>query len=154
MRREVIALTPAGRAQLEQELGELRAERLPWFVARLAELRDDGAMPGEDVALLELHDAYARARYRAAELTWLLYAAVETAPASDGIVALGSRVTIEEDGEHETVQLVSPCEANAIDGRITVASPVGRRLLGCRVGDRVEVSAPGGERRLRIVALA
>jgi len=70
------------------------------------------------------------------------------------VVALGSRVGIEGDGERDAFQLVDPHEANASEGRISVASPVGKALLGHSAGDDVLVPVPAGERRLRLVSLS
>jgi transcription elongation factor GreA len=46
--------------------------------------------------------------------------------------------------------IVGPTEANAADGKISSASPVGRSLLDRTVGDEVEVSAPAGKMRFRV----
>ncbi len=78
----------------------------------------------------------------------------EIAPPATGVVALGSRVEIEDDGERDVFQLVDPREANAAEGRISVASPVGNALLSHVAGDEVVVPLPDGERRLRIVSLS
>lgn len=152
--RETIALTPAGRTHLEQELELLRRDRLPALVERLAEARDDGAVRYEDAGLLELLEEHSRAERRARELERLLAAAREIAPPGDGVVGLGSRVEIEDDEGCDVFQLVDPCEAIAAEGRISMVSPVGRALLGHRAGDAVVVPLPAGERRLRIVGLA
>ena len=57
--RDTVELTPAGRTKLEGELHALRAEQLPWFVARLAELHEDAIVPGKDLFLPTLLDEYA-----------------------------------------------------------------------------------------------
>src|SRR6059058_5377653 len=92
-----IALTPEGRADLENELRVLRNERLPALAARLADAR-------EDPALLELQEEQRRLERRATELERLLASAREIAPTAGGIVALGSRVEVDEDGEREAFQ--------------------------------------------------
>ena len=58
-------------------------------------------------------------------------------------VGLFDRVTIylEEDGEEETIQLVTTLRQDALKGLISKESPVGRALMGHRVGDRVTVRA-------------
>ncbi|SRR5579875_2600338 len=152
--RETLALTPAGRAQLEQEHALLRYERLPALTARLAEAREDSATRDEDAGLLELLEEHSRAEQRARELDRLLAAAHEIAPPADGVVALGSHVEIEDGGEREVFQLVEPCEANPAEGRISLVCPVGQALVGHGVGEEVIVALPDGERRLRIVGLA
>jgi transcription elongation factor GreA len=149
-----IALTPEGRADLENELRVLRNERLPALAARLADAREDPATRDEDAGLLELQEEQRRLERRATELERLLASAREIAPPAGGIVALCSRVAVDEDGEREAFQLVHPHEANAADGRISIVSPVGKALLGHRVGDEVVVPLPAGDRRLRIISVA
>jgi transcription elongation factor GreA len=48
---------------------------------------------------------------------------------------------------------VSTSEANPSGGRISVASPVGKALLGRRAGDEVAVRTPQGEARYRVVSI-
>ncbi len=151
---ETIALTPAGRTALEQELQRLRTEHVPALTRRLAEAREDSATREEDAGLLELQEEMQRAERRALELERLLAVAREIAPSTTGAAALGSRVEIEDEGERDVFQLVDPREANAAEGRISVASPVGNALLGHVADDEVVVSLPDGERRLRIVSLS
>ena len=154
MNADTVALTPEGRADLEAELRLLRNERLPALAARLADAREDPATRDEDAGLLELQEEQRRLERRATELERLLASAREIAPSSGGVVALGSRVQVEEDGEREAFQLVDPREANAADGRISVISPVGKALLNHSVGDEVVVPLPAGDRHLRIISVA
>jgi transcription elongation factor GreA len=57
---------------------------------------------------------------------------------------------IDKGGHQESYQLVGSREANARERRISVESPVGKVLLGKRVGEEVEVVAPQGTMRYRI----
>lgn len=62
-------------------------------------------------------------------------------------IYFGAWVSVEdEDGEVARYQLVGPDEFDASAGRISVDSPVGRALLGKRLGDEVTVQRPNGER--------
>ncbi|HEC35440.1 MAG TPA: transcription elongation factor GreA, partial [Anaerolineae bacterium] len=72
-----------------------------------------------------------------------------------GEVRLGSRVMVVEEGDEdpEIFHLVGPAEADPTDGRISYKSPLGRALLGHKVGDAVTVEAPAGEIIFRIVAV-
>jgi len=121
---------------------------------RLCRNPQDSATREEDAGLLELQEEMQRAERRALELERLLVVAREIAPSTTGAAALGSRVEIEDEGERDVFQLVDPREANAAEGRISVASPVGNALLGHVADDEVVVSLPDGERRLRIVSLS
>lgn len=150
---DTIAFTPAGRANLEQELRRLRDERLPALAAQIAEARDDPATRNENADLLAVQQEQHRAERRAAELEWLLMVACEIAPPANGVIALGSHVEVADEGEVDVFQLVDPREADAAEGRVSIVSPVGQALLGHTAGDEVVVEAPAGERRLRIVAV-
>ena len=71
---------------------------------------------------------------------------VEAAPTADR-VAVGSLVAIERD-DGETMEI----EISSVGG-VSSDSPLGRALLGARVGDEVEVEAPKGAWRARVVAI-
>lgn len=72
-----------------------------------------------------------------------------------GVVAYGSRVTVEDVEESATVEyrIVFPEEVDAASGAISLSSPIGRALLNRNVGDEIEVQTPGGKRSYQIVAL-
>jgi transcription elongation factor GreA len=57
-------------------------------------------------------------------------------------------------GREATFTLVSPEQANPSEGRLSMASPIARALLGHRVGDRVEAHTPKGVRPLLIAAIS
>lgn len=151
---ERITLTAAGRASLERELAQLRDERLPLLIAYLAEARDDPSSRKEGAESLEVQHEQLRMQRRIAELEWLLEMAREITPPVDGVISLGSRVEIEDEGERDVFQLVDPREADVAAGRLSIISPVGQALLGHAMGDQVVVETPAGERRLWIVAVS
>ena len=64
----------------------------------------------------------------------------------------GATVEVEEidSGDRSIYQLVGPFEADAMNGQISIDSPMGSTLLGRRVGDEIAVYAPGGVRYYRI----
>jgi transcription elongation factor GreA len=65
-------------------------------------------------------------------------------PAKDKqkIISLGAKVKIEVDGQRDEFTLVGTLEANPALGRISNESPVGKALLGHKVGEEVSVSSP------------
>lgn len=148
-----IALTPAGRAELEQELRVLRTGRLPALAARLTDGRGGGDAWDEAVVLREMHEEQLRLERRADDLERLLATAGDLAPATPGVVAMGSYVDLEDEGERGVYQLVDPREANVATGRLSITSPLGRALAGHRAGDTVIVTGPIGERQVSIVAV-
>ncbi len=68
--------------------------------------------------------------------------------------AFGSTVTMKQDGgDNVTYTLVMPEDADAEQGLISTASPIGRALLNKEAGDEVVVKTPNGERRFEILKL-
>ncbi len=140
-----VRLTAEGKARLEEEHRTLVQVRLPTLTGRIREIAafEDGTDNNESE---ELKEERAQVEARIEELERLLARAEVIEPTqSDGVVQLGSRVTLRaDDGEVETWTVVAPVEANAHGGSISTDSPVGRALLGCRLGDTPTVTTPGG----------
>lgn len=69
-------------------------------------------------------------------------------------VDIGSRVTIESDGDKQQYVIVGSAEAAPAEGRISNESPVGKALMGHRKGDLVKAAVPRGEVELKILAVS
>jgi transcription elongation factor GreA len=65
----------------------------------------------------------------------------------------GSKLTIRENGKELLFELVMPEDASPEKGLVSVASPIGRALVGKEAGDEVVVVTPSGERELEILSL-
>jgi transcription elongation factor GreA len=65
----------------------------------------------------------------------------------------GSKLTLRENGRTFVYELVMPEDADPEKGMVSVASPVGRALVGKEVGDEVTAPTPGGSRQFEIVKL-
>jgi transcription elongation factor GreB len=147
-------ITPVGYAKLRAELDHLWKVERPQVtdeVAAAAALGDRSENAEYQYGKRRLREIDRRVRWlnkRLAELE-----VVRAAP-SDGRVHFGAHVTIEdEDGEQNTWQLVGSDEWDVKLGKISVMSPIGRALLGKRVGDDVDVRRPKGDMELTILAL-
>ena len=70
-----------------------------------------------------------------------------------GTVQVGAVIEIQEEGEEdtETYSIVGAPEADASQNRISNESPIGKAVLGHKAGDTVEVSAPAGSYRIKIL---
>jgi Transcription elongation factor, GreA/GreB, C-term len=128
----------------------LTPEGKQWLLARAAWLASEPDKPGWGS---EGHD---RGAAELAQLHSVLGQAITTEelpPEQPGVVELGDEVTVEFDaGETERFLLVHPVEAPLDQVRISVESPLAQALLGRRVGEWVEVQAPGGRYRCRLLA--
>ena len=71
-------------------------------------------------------------------------------------VGLGSHVVVLDNDKDEEISyhLVTSEEADAPSGKISTSSPIGRGLLGKKVGDSVRIQIPGGVREMEIISLA
>lgn len=67
------------------------------------------------------------------------------------VVRIGSRVCIQDDDGVAEFRIVDPVEADAFEGRVSAAGPLGRALLGRRVGELVRFRAPGGVLAVTVV---
>lgn len=139
-------LTKEGLKHLEEELHELK------FVKRLdvASRIHRASQSGGTVDNAEYEDAKNEQAFiegRIRELENILLDAV-VAPkgrGAKGAVKIGSSVTVAGAGgtKHHYV-VVGSAEAAPLDGRISNESPVGSALMGCKVGDKVQVKTPNG----------
>jgi len=65
----------------------------------------------------------------------------------------GSKLTIKENGRELCYELVMPEDADPDRGLVSVASPIGRALIGKEAGDEVEAPTPAGVREFEIIKL-
>jgi transcription elongation factor GreA len=86
----------------------------------------------------------------------LLHAEIRTATTAGDVVEFGSRVSVldETTGREVSYTLVASQNADAVNGKLSVDSPVARALTGARLGDVVSVRLPKGTRQLKITAIA
>ena len=145
-------LTAAQKASLESELAELTGPRRQEIVQAIKTAREFGDLSENfeyhaaknEQGLLERRIRILEERLRNAVVI------DEAAAAASDVVSVGSRVEIEDDSGHsETVEISSVGGA----GAVSPESPLGRALLGARVGDTVEVEAPRGSWQARVVSV-
>lgn len=95
---------------------------------------------------------------RIAELEETLAAArpLEEEDVPDDACYLGTTVTLEdlEDSSQEIFTLVSSPEADPRMGKLSVESPIGKGLLGKKVGEEAVIDIPAGEVRYRIISIS
>ena len=146
-------LTTDGAARLQEELRVLTEERRPEVVARIRAAKELGDLKeNADYHAAREEQGFLEGRVQTIEAL-LRGAEVVEAPLAGSAIGLGSTVTVETDGDEVTYVLVSTSEANPSEGRISVASPVGKALLSRGAGDEVVVRTPQGEARYRVVSI-
>ena len=153
MQEKVVYLTPEGKQRFTAELHELqtvRRHQVEEQIRRAKEFADTVDNAEYDEAKQE--QAFVEGRIQ--ELERLLSSAklIEEPTTKSDYVRMGSHIkVVDVEGEEETYYLVSSPEADPRRGLISNESPIGRSLIGKRVGDEVTVVAPAGTFTLKVV---
>jgi transcription elongation factor GreA len=149
-------LTREGLKKLEDELNFLRTVRRAQVAERLHNAQEDGEL----IENAEYEDAKNEQAFLEGKIlsleAMLSNAVIIENGGRDGTVHLGSKVTIKEIGgssKPESYMLVGAAEASPRDGRISNESPLGKALLGRKIGDEVKVNAPSGTISFRVVSV-
>jgi transcription elongation factor GreA len=151
-----VELSPEAHAGMVAELDQLTRVRRPEVVARIKAARELGDLREN----AEYHAAREEQSFLEGRIQLLeqrLRRAVVVAPAAGsgaaGGATLGSKVTVEINGDELTYTLVGSTEANPAAGRLSTSSPVGSALVGSAPGAEVTVRTPRGEVRYRVLSV-
>lgn len=141
-----LEITREGMIKLQEELRVLEEERLKDLSDRIAEASEQGDV-SDNSEFEDLKEEYYYVEERIREVKGILSrATILEEGSADGIISLGSRITVkaDDDEDQETWLLVNEEESSAMDGRISDESPVGLALLGKHAGDSVTITTPDG----------
>lgn len=144
-----------GHAHLVTTLRKLKEEERPEVVLMIEEARAHGDLSENaeyhaakerqgqiEAQIYDLEDRLARAQV-----------IDPTTLSGDRVVFGGTVKLLDEDDKAVTYQIVGQTEADARVGRISYSSPLGRALIGRRVGEEVEVTTPSGDKYYTIEQL-
>ncbi len=141
-------LTPDGLKNLEARLKELRDVRRFEVADRLRAAMEEGGDLSENAEYEDAKNEQAFVEGEIIRLETILSSAqiIEESGKKKDAVVLGAHITVIEEGskEKEIYHLVGSAEANPADGKISVESPLGKAMLGAKVGQKVIVHAPAG----------
>jgi transcription elongation factor GreA len=149
-----VHITPEGLEAVEKELDELVTKRRPYIASKIKAARELGDLSEN----FEYHAAkneqgFIEARINDLQAIIKNHVLIEPTKSS-GVVAMGSTVRFQEDGEgEETYRIVGPAEADPKAGRVSYESALGKALIGHRVGEEVELKTPSSSYRVRIVGV-
>lgn len=144
-----------GFESLQAELHRLKAVERPAVVEAIEEARAHGDLSENaeyhaakerqgqiEASIAEMEDRLSRAQV------------IDPKRLSGDKVVFGATVTLLDEDDKEVVyQIVGQYEADAKSGRISYSSPLGKALIGRKVGDEVEVITPSGEKYYEISKL-
>ena len=155
MAEKVVPLTAEGKHKIETELNHLLTVRRPEIAEKIHSAKQDGDI-SENAGYDAAKEEQAFVEGRIGELQELLkYAVLIEEDVDSDCVVLGSIVTVQEIGydECETYSVVGAAEADPTDGKISNESPLGKALMGSKVGEVVTIKAPAGEMRFKVTKL-
>ena len=149
-------MTQEGFDKLQEELHQLRTTGRAEVSEKIRIARGFGDL-SENSEYDEAKNEQGKLYSRIAEVENILanYVVIEEHETDPNSVRLGSKVKVLdlEFEEEESYQVVGSQEADPMNGRISEDSPFGKALLGNAVGDEVQVEAPAGVLRYRILEI-
>jgi len=153
---ERIPVTPEGYEAIRHELEKLKRVDRPKNIRAIEEARAHGDL-SENAEYVAAKERQGFIEGRINELGYKLahLEVIDPDSLTKDRAVFGSRVRLEnmETGQDVEYQLVGPDESDLGKGRISIASPLGRALLGKKPGDELVVEVPGGKRSYELVEI-
>ncbi len=148
-------LTPEGLAKLEEELEHLRTIRRQEVAAKIQRAKELGTtVDNAEYEDAQNERAFVEGRILTVEQMIQTAALIHHEQSPKGRVELGTQVTVQtQDGNKEKYIIVGRAEAKPGEGKISNESPVGRAIMGKKVGDEVKVEVPAGVFKLKILSI-
>lgn len=145
MDTKTMFLTKDGHKALVAELKDLTDNKLPAIIERVAKAREFGDL-SENAEYHAAREDHAWIQGRIEELQGILsQAKVIEGTGKNGEITLGSTVVVAINGSQHEFHIVGEWEADPMAKKISHESPLGKALVGKKVGDAVEVEAPAGK---------
>ncbi len=150
-------LTKEGFKKLQEELDYLRTVKRHEVAERLHEAMEGGELiENAEYEAAKNEQAFVEGRIQELDLLLATAQIIEENGKSkkSDVVQVGSKVTIKEGNfDAETFTIVGAAEANPREGKISNESPIGKAILGHKVGDVVKVETPGGNYNVKIIKI-
>jgi len=141
--------------EVSETLKKLKTEGRQNVAERLKQSKELGDL-SENSDYQEAREEQSRLERKIAELEELLKTAsiIKKSEGNSAHIRVGSKISVKKNG-NEKIQyvIVGSSEASPADGLISNESPVGKNLLGKKVGDKVSVKTPAGEVPYEILAI-
>jgi transcription elongation factor GreA len=149
-----VVLTKEGYEKLKQEIELLSTEKRREVAERIRVAREFGDI-AENAEYDDAKNEQMMLEHRIATLEERLRAArvIEKSEITSDVVSIGATVRLRDVEANKTVeyQIVGSAEANPAENKLSNESPVGKAILGRKKGETVEVSAPRGALKFKIM---
>jgi transcription elongation factor GreA len=139
-----LIMTKEGLDKLKAELKELIDAKRPEVAKRILAAREMGDI-SENAEYDSARQEQSYIEGRIAELEEIIKNARISDKKKADAVNVGCMVTVHIDGEEESFHIVGAPEANPLEKKISLESPLGQALLGKKVGEKIDVEVPVGK---------
>jgi len=152
---EKIFLTPEGYQKLKDELEQLQGPRRREIVQAIQVAREHGDL-SENAEYDAAKEEQAKLERRIHQLQDQLAKAqiIDKSNIPEGKISMGQHVRLQDLNTQEKLEyfLVAPQEADFENNRISVTSPIGKGLIGKKIGEEVEIRIPAGIKCYKILS--
>lgn len=145
-------LTKEGVTELQAELAELK-NKLVDVIESIKFARDQGDL-SENAEYHAAKEEQERVDNRIAEIDHILSNAEVVSKRTKSSVGIGCAVTLKNGKKSVTYHIVDSVEADPLEAKISDESPIGKALLGKKVGDAVEITLPSGKQKYEVEEIA
>ena len=151
-----VILTPEGYEKLKQEIEYLSTEKRREVADRIRIAREFGDI-AENAEYDDAKNEQAMLEHKIAQLEERLLSArvITKKEISKDTVSVGSKVRIRDVNAKQTFEyhIVGSAEANPAENKLSNESPVGKAIIGKKKGETVEVAAPRGKMKFKIMEI-
>jgi len=148
-----IQLTKEGLEKLKKELEELEKNKRPKAVDRLQKARAMGDLSENSEYSAAKEELELIERQILEMKTIIENAEIIQSDHDKQKVGIGSKVVVEVNGKRDEFTIVGEFEANPLEKKLSHHSPIGKALLGKKVGETIEVEVPAGKISYKILAI-
>lgn len=146
-------LTQEGLLKLNDELKHLINDKRKEVIERIREAAAHGDLSeNADYAQAREEQSFIEGRIMEIE-DMIKNAEIITASTQHNTVTIGSTIKVKVNGEERSYSIVGSNEANPSEGKISNESTVGKSLLGKKMGDKVMIETPAGEKEYEIIGI-
>lgn len=145
-------LTKEGVAELKAELAELKVKQVA-VIDAIKTARDQGDL-SENAEYHAAKEEQERIESRLAEVNHILTNAEVIKRRATGVVGIGNAVVVKLGRKTVTYNIVDSIEADPLQSKISDESPIGKVLMGKKVGDVAEIQLPAGKTKAEIQSIS
>jgi transcription elongation factor GreA len=153
---EKVPMTGEGYAVLDEELKRLKTQERPSVIGQIAEARLHGDLSeNAEYHAAKERQGWIEGRIAVIEDQIARAQIIDVSKLSGAQVKFGATVSVVDEDTEESAryQIVGEHEADVRSGKISIASPIARAMIGKETGDVVEVNTPGGVKAYEILKI-